>query len=70
MTEKDDSHKDAHDKPKNQLVEGMRKSKGTGASPGHSAHHTHHKGRDASRPGSSVGEGGDDYQVGGLRWPD
>ena len=68
MTEKDEAQKD--NKPKNQLVEGMRKSKGSGASPGHSAHHSHHEGREMSRPVSSARKGGDDYQVGGLRWPD
>lgn len=70
MTTKDDSHKDTHDKPKNQLVEGMRKSKGTGASPGHSAHHGHRGRPDTSRPGSPDRDGEDRYQVGGLRWPD
>jgi hypothetical protein len=66
-TEKGDSQKD--NKPKNQLVEGMRKSKATGANPGHSAQHGH-GGRAATRHRSSGHEAEDDYQVGGLRWPD
>lgn len=66
MTEKDATHKD--NKPKNQLVEGMRKSKGTGASPGHAGHHG--QDRDVARPESPLRRSGDDYQLGGLRWPD
>lgn len=69
MTAKDDSRKDKDGKPKNQLVEGMRKSKITGASPGHSAQRDH-SGYNAPRPGSGDGAEDDDYQVGGLRWPD
>ena len=70
MTTKDDSHKDKDSKPKNQLVEGMRKSKTTGASPGHSAQHDP-SGHNVPRPGSSGGgTEADDYQLGGLRWPD
>lgn len=73
------------DKPgkKNQLVEGMRKSKGTGANPGSSANPgsgansgqqalqpTLRKDRTPSRPGSSNEGGGDAYSTGRLRWPD
>jgi len=66
MTEKDEAQKD--NKPKNQLVEGMRRSKGTGVSPDLSYQHSQER-VDIKRPGSSL-EGADDYQVGGLRWPD
>lgn len=67
MTEKDDSQKD--NKSKNPLVEGMRKSKATGASPGQPAQHGH-GGRAATPPKSSGHAAEDGYQVGGLRWPD
>lgn len=71
MTAKDDSQKDAHDKPKNQLVAGMRKSRGTGTGPGHSEHHGRPGPRDATQPGPSERAAVEDhYQMGGLRWPD
>lgn len=76
MTEQD-SKTDKPGKTKNQLVEGMRKSKGTGANPGSGANPgqqvsqpTTRKDRDPSRPGSSNEGGGDAYSTGRLRWPD
>lgn len=67
MTEKDASPND--NKPKNPLVEGMRKSKGAGASPGQGMQQRGHGIREISRPESSRAAE-DGYQVGGLRWPD
>lgn len=69
MTDKTDSSKDI--KPKNPLVEGMRKSRGAGASPeAGMPRNSGNPGNQArSRTESSHG-GGDDYQTGGLRWPD
>lgn len=66
MTEKDDSPKD--NKPKNPLVEGMRKSKGAGASPGQDMQRSH--GNRVVSPPESSRDPGDNYQTGGLRWPD
>ncbi len=66
MTEKDASPND--NKPKNPLVEGMRKSRSAGASPGQEAQRGHGI-REISRP-DSTRTGEDSYQVGGLRWPD
>ncbi len=63
MTQSDKSQTDKTqtDRTKNQLVEGMRKSKAAGATPGRAAER-------ATRPQ----QGGADnrYALGGLRWPD
>lgn len=66
MTEKDASPND--NKPKNPLVEGMRKSRGAGASPGQGMQRGQEI-REISRPEASR-TAEDSYQVGGLRWPD
>jgi len=66
MTEKDASAND--NKPKNPLVEGMRRSKGAGAGPGQVVQRGQGI-REISRPDTSR-TGEDSYQLGGLRWPD
>jgi hypothetical protein len=73
MTDKTDGSKDT--RPKNPLVEGMRKSRGAGASPEAGTPRTPGSpGKPESqampRTESSSRGGGDDYQTGGLRWPD
>lgn len=70
MTEHD-SKTDKAGKTKNQLVEGMRKSKDIGVHPGQQvAQRTRREDRAPSRPGSSNEGGRDTYALGGLRWPD
>jgi hypothetical protein len=66
MTDKADGSKDT--KPKNPLVEGMRKSRGAGASP--EAGTPRSPGNQAVPRTESSRAGRDDYQTGGLRWPD
>ena len=75
MTDKTDSSKDT--RPKNPLVEGMRKSRGAGASPEAGAPRTPANPGSPGKPENqamprteSSRGGGDDYQTGRLRWPD